>query len=197
MNMIKVYYHCSLETTNVLKSMIQEKEVSQIERNTIVLYEVEENEKLIDLIEMKLRYDCEFIFIVNAGSQIFDLLEAKPLGFIRQQYLLEEKDVLVQLLHQKDNDPMLQFQNGGNLLEVSASHILYLEAQAHYLMINTSNAVFKVREKISDAIIRLAPYGFRQVHRSYIVNEEHIVALTQNDCILKGNIYIPLSKKFR
>ena len=197
--MIKVHFRCLEDTTLQLQKIVQEKIVDQINQETIVFMEISTKEQLVDVMQLKLQYECDFIFIVEDGCLIFDLLDLKPLGFVRKQYLEEEKDVIYQLIDykKKDMNTLLSFHNGNNTIDVMPSKIVYLESQAHYLLINTTSAVFKVREKISDMIVRLAPYGFRQVHRSYIVNEQHLIALTPSECILTGQIHIPLSKKFK
>lgn len=197
--MIKVYFECSEHVKSRLLNFIQEDQVKEITYQTVVFMEVNSREQLVDIKNMKLQYECDFIFIVEEGSLIFDLLELKPLGFVRKQYIEDEKEVVKQLVDykRKNMNALLTFQNGSNTLNVMPDKIVYLESQAHYLIINTTNAVFKVREKISDVISRLAPYGFRQVHRSYIVNENHLIAMTPNECILTGQIHIPLSKKFK
>lgn len=95
------------------------------------------------------------------------------------------------------NSTLLTFNNSGNKLVVSSDKILYLEAQSHYVIINTTTVVFKVRERISELVKRLEPYGFQQVHRSYVVNEQHVVAYKHDEVVLSKNIRIPVSKKYK
>ena len=136
-----------------------------------------------------------YVFIIENGKHMFDLLSYKPLGFIRKQHFEEDVKNIKDL--KPVQSTLLTFNNGGNKLVVSSDKILYLEAQSHYVIIKTPMVMFKVREKISELVKRLEPYGFKQVHRSYVVNENHVIAYKHDEVVLSKNIRIPVSKKYK
>jgi len=166
-------------------------------QNTFASYDVtiiEINDETVKTIE---KNDELLIFVIEDGKYVFDLLEYHPLGFIRKQSFEKDGTNLLSLLKSKHQPTMLTFNNGGNKLSIRPDQILYLEAEAHYVMIYATSISFRVREKISDLVKRLTPFGFRQVHRSYLVNEKYVIAYSHEECILTGNKRIPLSKKYK
>lgn len=57
---------------------------------------------------------------------------------------------------------------------VKTSDILYVTAQGNYVRLHTTDAQHQLRETISAMAERLDPTRFRRIHRSHIVNLDHI-----------------------
>lgn len=80
--------------------------------------------------------------------------------------------------------------------------LLYLKAENAYIEIFNVNSIREtfMTGKISvfeDAIKGKNPYAkIRRVHRSYIVNTEHIITRSNNFIILQGGIEIPISDTY-
>ena len=72
---------------------------------------------------------------------------------------------------------------------------LYLESNAHTLIIVTSGENKSVRSKLSDVLEAFPPY-FIQCHKSYAVNIHHIVSYTTKQIELDSGVIIPVSRKF-
>lgn len=180
--------NCSQEIKDILETHLKD-----IEKN-VVFYEINDS-----TFQTLTNGERNYVFIIEDGKYVFDLLEYKPMGFIRKQFMSEDIKNIMMILNYKTDytKDLLTFNNSGNKLSVTPDKILYLEAQSHYVIINTTTIVFKVREKISDLVQRLSPYGFRQVHRSYLINEHHLIAYTHDECILTGQVRVPLSRKYK
>lgn len=175
-------YSCSSEIRKLLESKVFNSSIHFVEIN-------DENVRELD------NSITNYVFIIEDGNHLYELLSYRPLGFIRKQHFDEDVENIRKI--KPVNSTLLTFNNGGNKLVVSSDKILYLEAQSHYVIINTSTVVFKVRERISELVKRLEPYGFKQIHRSYVVNEHHVIAYKHDEVILTGNISVPLSKKYK
>lgn len=175
-------YSCSSEIKKILES---------INFNSSI-YFVEINDDNVRKLDNSI---ANYVFIIEDSNHLYELLSYRPLGFIRKQHFDEDVENIRKI--KLVNSTLLTFNNGGNKLVVSSDKILYLESQSHYVIINTSTVVFKVRERISELVKRLKPYGFQQVHRSYVVNVNHVIAYKHDEVILTGNISVPLSKKYK
>ena len=76
--------------------------------------------------------------------------------------------------------------------------ILYVEARSHciYISTTTTSAPLKINATLSDIVSSLPPELFIPCHRSYIVNVAHIRLVTRTECLLSGNISIPISRTY-
>lgn len=60
---------------------------------------------------------------------------------------------------------------------VPTSDIIYIQADKNYLLINTSDCQYRLRETLSQMEIKLNPKIFVRIHKSFIVNKEFIKEL--------------------
>ena len=59
-----------------------------------------------------------------------------------------------------------------------AIRVRVVHANAHLLLAQTFEAELRFRVSLGEAAARLKPHGFLRVHRSYLVNPEHVVEVT-------------------
>ncbi|GAB4200282.1 MAG: LytTR family DNA-binding domain-containing protein [Wenzhouxiangellaceae bacterium] len=73
--------------------------------------------------------------------------------------------------------------------------ILYVRSMKDYLEVHTKSDRYLVKSTISGFADKLGP-GFLRIHRSYLVNQHHITAVTRHDVEL-GDIELPISDACR
>lgn len=81
-------------------------------------------------------------------------------------------------------------------IKVILSDVTYIESIKDYLKIHTTTETLVIKERISHFIEQLPDNPFVRVHRSYIVNRDHITAFTQQDIEI-GTIEIPIGGKYK
>lgn len=81
----------------------------------------------------------------------------------------------------------------GESMRISIDKIMYAEAFAHSVMIQTADNKLEVKISITE-IEKLFGDGFIRCHRSYIVGLKYIKRITKTDVILDNNKSIPLSR---
>lgn len=90
-------------------------------------------------------------------------------------------------------DRVILFNIDGESVRVTADKIMYAEAFAHSVVINTADSAFEARIPISEAE-RLLDNGFIRCHRSYIVGLKYIRRITKRDVILDNGKCVPLAR---
>jgi DNA-binding LytR/AlgR family response regulator len=81
-------------------------------------------------------------------------------------------------------------------IKVILPEVTYIESIKDYLKIHTTTETLVIKERISHFIEQLPDDQFLRVHRSYIVNRDHITAFTQQDIEI-GQIEIPIGGKYK
>lgn len=80
--------------------------------------------------------------------------------------------------------------------KIDFTEILFIESQADYLIIHSNHQkTWKTKETLSSIENKL-PSSFVRIHRSYIVNMEHVKAINR-ELVEIGNEELPVSKSFR
>ncbi len=89
---------------------------------------------------------------------------------------------------------LLEFADG--MRQVPVMEIAYVESYGHYLIYHVGKEEIRARENISDCERKLKEYGFCRIHKSYLVNLEHIVEIRAGSLLLE-NAELPVSRSYR
>ena len=81
-------------------------------------------------------------------------------------------------------------------VKVILQYVKYIESIKDYLKIHTTTETLVIKERISHFIEQLPEDQFLRVHRSYIVNKDHVTAFTQQDIEI-GRLEIPIGGKYK
>lgn len=85
--------------------------------------------------------------------------------------------------------------NGYELVKVSFRDIRYLTAEGNYISVVLENSKLLTRMTISDMENSLPKSSFIRVHRSHIVNREHVDRIERHQVWIKGEA-IPVSENY-
>ena len=144
-------------------------------------------------------HHIDFVFLIENGEYMFELLEYNPLTFVRLSHI--EKDIihLIEILQYKERGlgTILNFKSGYQTIRINSQRIEYIESYGHYVFIHTESATFKVREKLSEILKILEPLDFIQIHKSYIINKRFIQEIKNQEVILKEQTHLPIGRSYK
>lgn len=94
------------------------------------------------------------------------------------------------------------FKSGGRILFLSVEDIRWIEAQENYVRLCTGKDSYLLRETIGNIENRLDPRTFLRVHRSAIVNLQHVKEVKSEPdgdatVVLKSGETVPMSRSYR
>ena len=86
--------------------------------------------------------------------------------------------------------------------ELPVDRIDLIEASGNYIRIYSSHEIYDLRETISGVAAKLDPATFARIHRSYIVNLDHVVTLSRLDSasshvVMRDGRTIPVGPNYR
>lgn len=81
--------------------------------------------------------------------------------------------------------------------KINISNLLYVESSSHYLNFVTASDVYETRITMKCIEQLLKPYDFCRIHKGYLVNIKHVEGIEDNDCIMRGNVKLPVSRNNR
>jgi len=103
---------------------------------------------------------------VRKANQLSELLQQYLVGLTSPSFLTS-----------------LRVNHAGISRDVAVQRVMMLEAAGNYVRVHLQGEVFELRETISGLSAKLDPETFIRVHRSYIVNIDHVVQLSRSDGI--------------
>lgn len=85
----------------------------------------------------------------------------------------------------------------GSFIKVEFSEINYVQGKSNYVDIHLSDKHFLSYQSLKQLETTLPENKFMRIHRSYIVSLDKIVAINNNILILKSNIQLFLTSKYK
>ena len=126
-------------------------------------------------------------FDVNAIDYLL-----KPISFAR---FLKACNKLKDAIAKKDPTQTLLFKEGNNIIRIPAHEIYFIEAVGNYLKIHSAKGTVLHREPMKE-IIDALPAEFSRIHKSYIVNTQHISRIEPFQLTI-DNTKIPVSPVYK
>lgn len=151
-----------------------------------------------DGIDLAAQLDIPFIFLTSYYDQntLDRAKRTKPAGYVVKPF--NERDLIVNLemalarLKTKTRKPGLPekffVRDGQEIVSVKSSDIHYVEADDNYANIYTDKGKFLISHTLKSIEDKLLPFGFRRIHRSYLINFDKV------DAISEGYVFIASKK---
>jgi two-component system, LytTR family, response regulator len=127
----------------------------------------------------------------------------KPVSFERFKIALQKAENWLQLQQKAErgtaiaNDTHFFVYSEYQQIRIDIQEVLYVESMGDYVKIYLDEQPKPVitLERIKNMADRLAPHGFRRIHRSYVVNNAYITAL-QKSRLKVGEVWLPIGEKY-
>ncbi|HCX23074.1 MAG: DNA-binding response regulator [Flammeovirgaceae bacterium] len=161
-----------------------------------------------DGIQLAAQLHIPFIFLTSYYDQA-TLDRAKltnPSGYVVKPF--SEKDLIVNLeIALSRSKPQREevvnrtpekffVRDGAEVVSIKSSEILYVEASDNYSFIYTEKGKFLISHTLKSIEDKLLPFGFRRIHRSYLINFEKVDSISEGFVFI-GAHKVQIGKSFR
>lgn len=145
--------------------------------------------------------DALIIFVTAHYKYAIDAYALNIFRYIPKNQLAERlpyaiKDAVALLEIQNTDSYIISNQN--HLVRLPLKDILYIEKDGKNSVFHTLQSTSKetapyIRKTLSEVYSELNPDEFYFIERGFIVNLRHVTGITRSDCILSGEISLPIS----
>lgn len=153
--------------------------------------------------ELKRKFEVQFVFLTSYSDKK-TVAEAAALG--PQAYLLKpftQADLFTTIeiikarrKEAKPHDKYVLIKDGSDTVKVLCNDILWVKSENIYVEVKSMDKTYLVRNSLEKFLEELDDAIFFRAHRSYIININHVKAIS-GQYLLIENEKIPLSRKFR
>lgn len=143
------------------------------------------------------------VFLTNRKEYVFEGYEVNAYRYllkpINENKITEVFDKIIKL-YEKEKRYLIEKQDG-EFVKIPLEDIIYLEANGHYININTVKQIITVKKSLQDEINAICfdgqtlfENGFISTHRSFLVNIKYIERVSKTECIISNNKSVPISR---
>ncbi|MDP4202808.1 MAG: LytTR family DNA-binding domain-containing protein [Bacteroidota bacterium] len=121
----------------------------------------------------------------------------KPVSF--ERFLKAVNKVYDQVVKQNAVPSELEFifvKTTQKMEKIFFRDILFVEGMENYVSIQTPSGKVITHTSLSDFLKKLSPYKFIQIHKSYIINQDHVSSVEGN-LLNIGKYKLPISRNYK
>lgn len=140
------------------------------------------------------------VFVTSHTKYMQECFECSPFRFLikpvaEQDMLKVYNDIRKKLSEERTT---FVFTENRNKIRLFCEDIIYFECQAHYIYIHTKDAIHKINKTMAELIESIDANTFIQVHKSFVVNLNHIREIKESEVVLyNADKIIPISRSYK
>ncbi len=205
-------------TVKEVGQSLPEKLIIQVFSDGLELYEAMDEHKMFDLIFLDIQMNLmngillsekirtefendltEICFISAEKDFAMDLFDFRPLQFLLKpiQFSKIEEVIKKALRLRNKGEGTFEFKAGPTVHRLSIKDIMYFEGKGRKLVLHSKQNTYEFYSKLSDVKERLVNFDFIQIHKSFLVNYEHIKSLSYEHVELYDSTNLSISQTFR
>lgn len=140
------------------------------------------------------------VFVTNHTKYMIDSFVCAPFRFLIKPVDFNTfKTIFFKILEKLEEDKStLLLKKGRKKIRLLHEDILFFQSIDHNTCIQTKKEVHDIYLSLSDLRKKLNPNVFVQIHRSYIININHISSVFKNEVCIRGySHYLPISNTYK
>lgn len=144
-------------------------------------------------------YSTEIVYISGKDEYDRQLFDVQPLHFIpkpiKSSIVIEDLKLAIE--RTKKLGGFFKYQKGYDTHKIPISEIIYFESLNREIRIVFVNGEDSFYGKMEDIVLRVTRFQFLQIHRSYLINYNHVSILRYSEVVMSNGATLPISRSKR
>lgn len=144
-------------------------------------------------------YATEIVYISGKDGYDRQLFDVQPLHFIpkpiRASTVID--DFKLAMERAKKINESFQYQKLHDLYKIPINDIIYFESQNREIKIVTTSCEDIFYGKLEDIELKVAGYQFLRIHRSFLINYNHVAILRYSEVVMSNDVTLPIGRTKR
>jgi len=137
------------------------------------------------------------VFVTSHDELMIDAFSVKTLGFLTKPVNAKKLVKLVdKVIHELDKNQVLECNDGSELFYVKTEDIYYVQAIGNYSELHTKEQTRIVDGKLKIWQEKTCNMDIIRIHKSYIVNLNHITNWKNTEVIMSNGEKIPVGRSY-
>lgn len=143
-------------------------------------------------------FHTRIIYMSTSKAYLMELFDSQPIGFLEKPLTREKVEAgMNRILRQMAGDSF-SYRSGRISSQIPYREILYYESCGRKVLVHTNDGICEYFGKLSQIMEQGLPPNFLCIHKSYIVNLDHVGEI-HRDCLYlpEKNRWLSISKIHR
>lgn len=141
-------------------------------------------------------YGTQIIYISSKEGYDRQLFDFQPLHFISKPINKEivYKDLELAEKVSRRNSEVFTYIKNSELYRINIKDIVYFESRGREIRVVCTKGEDYYYDNMKNLLRKIEDYRFLHIHRSYIVNYDHIIKMKSNEIMMSNNDILPISR---
>lgn len=144
-------------------------------------------------------YSIEIVYISANDGYDRQLFEVQPMHFIAKpidaSVVIQDLDLAIERGQRLGG--FFKYKKGYDTYKVPVNDIIYFESLNREIKMVTTKGEELFYSSLSEVMLNVAKYQFLQIHRSYLINYNHVNILRYAEVVMSNGTILPISKSKR
>lgn len=144
-------------------------------------------------------YVTEIVYISGKDGYDRQLFDVQPLHFIPKpiQASIVIDDLKLAMERAQKSNVFFQYQKVHDIYKTLINDIIYFESQNREMKIVTTKGEDAFYGNLEDIELKVAGHQFLRIHRSFLINYNHVAILRYSEVVMSNEVTLPISRTKR
>ncbi len=144
-------------------------------------------------------FDTIIVYISLSDRYFVEIFDIKPFGFLIKPIKFSEFEYVLFVIYKHifDCNTFYEFKSGKSTLRVKFKDIIYFKSSKRRIIVSTVNGEYEFYGKLSEVYKMSRNFDFMFIHKSYIINYEHIRQIRYESVIMSNGVRLDISERKR
>lgn len=143
----------------------------------------------------KNNYKVDIIFLTSFSEYVFEGYPLQALDYLLKPASQEKINHCMNLIFSRFNDANFICQQRGVFYQIPYKNILYFSSNNHHVNIFCKETTYCISQTLRNTVKNL-PAQFLPIHRTLIVNMNHVTSIIGKELLLDTNERLPISLSY-
>lgn len=138
----------------------------------------------------------QIVYVSGKDSYFRDLFEVRPMHFLSKPVEPDKviKDIELAMKLTNRLGGLFSYKRGSDTHKLPIKNIIYFQSVNREIRIVTTTGEELFYGKLHDVFHQVAKYRFINIHKSYIINYEHVANFKYDEVLMSNSACLPISQ---
>ena len=141
----------------------------------------------------------QIVYVSSQMDYALQLFQIRPMDFLLKPVKFIDIERIVRLYHRlfAENVNFFEYKAGRTSHQINVKYILYFQSEGRMIHMTTTSGMETFYDKLSNIEPQLNSNIFFNVHKSFVVNWNHVAEFHFNNIVMSNGDVVPISQSRR
>lgn len=149
--------------------------------------------------EIRSMFDAVIVYVSVSSDYFIEIFNIKPFGFLKKPIKFSDFKHIFFVIYKHifDLNNLYEFKSGKFIMKVKFKDIIYFKSYGRKIILHTKDGKYEFNGKLCDVYKTVKDFDFMFIHKSYLVNYNHVFKMNYNYVVMDNSERFDISSRRR